>query len=357
MSRLALFIILLSAVVAAMAGCTPAETTTAELPTRASLPTNTPTATPTDTDVPSPTPTVTASNTPTPTTTSTPTVTPTSTLTFTPSNTPTPTNTSTPTVTPTATATDTPPPTNTPTQPTIRVFQANIEQGDPGDPVRLRWDADADTVRLERVNEAGAVVETIPAQPLGAVSLTLPTTEAASVVYRLVAVRGPNEQFSSLSIQIGSQCDIEWFFNAPTDIGCPSSANQTVQLLFQQLERGFMFRLTTGAIDQVCAVHSNRNNIYVCYPPATFTGTPPATPPDGLMVPATDLLSAFYTQLGLEGLVYQSLGWATAMPFTNNTVIQFSEDNFLYLLTPVGVYRFDATLSQDFVQSVRVADG
>lgn len=350
-----MFVAMWLSVIALLVACD-ATADVSQLPTRAVLPSLTPTATatltPTATATPSATatdpatatPTVTASNTPLPS------ATPTRTLTFTPTVSATPTNTNTPT------PTNTPIATNTPVQPQIAVFQSDITQGEPGDPLRLRWDADADEVRLERLDQAGSVLETIPVESLGAVNFVLPETTDNIVVYRLVAVRGSNEIFSSLSIDIGSACPVEWFFAAPDDAGCAAAPFETVQLVYQTLERGFMFRLTTPTLDQVCGVHTTRSNVYVCYPPGDFNGTPPATPPDGLQVPASDLLLPFYTQLGLEGLLYQSLGWAIDVPFVNNTILQRSADGFLYLRTPSGVYRFDADLAQDFVIAPRVAE-
>lgn len=328
----------------------------AELPTIASLPsitpsntpTNTPTATASATDTPTPaasaTDTPTATNTPTVTNTPPPTPTPTHTLTHTPTHTPTPIATNTPTVTPTS------------TQPSIIVYQSNITQGQPNDPVRLRWQVDAESARIERLNLAGSIEETIPVERIGAVTLTLPNNGEAQAIYRLVAVRGTNETASAIPITLGTICDPDWFFDPASslgDIGCPAGDPANVTLVYQKLQRGFMFKLTTQNIDQVCAVDTTRNNLYACYPSASFAGPAPDTPPTGLLEPTAVLQNVFYNQIWLSGFIYQSLGWATETPFNNATTLQFSNDGFLYLQTPGGVYRFDDTLALDFTTAPR----
>lgn len=335
------------------------------VPTVAQLPSITPSVTPTDTATPSDTPTPTA--TATATATLTPTVTATATASHTPQPSATPTNTQTRTptasptssTTPTSTATLTAIPTRTPAAPTITLFQANLEAGDPGDPVILRWQADAETVRVERLNATNTIVETYQVDPVGAITLTLPDS-GDNATYRLTAERGGGQITRNIVVQLGANCNPSWFFNnAPTDIGCPAGGSISATVTYQAFERGFMFRFQGAAVDRVCAVQFDRQ-LYSCYAPTSYSGTPPVTPPSdppNLREPIAAFQSAYYTQLAIGGFWYDTIGWATNDSIITNTPAQFSEDDDVFFQIPQGVFGFDRSLTGSGARYTRINTG
>jgi len=304
-----------------------------------------------------------ASNTPPPS--STPTNTPTQTLTpsVTPTQTPTntPTTTDTPTHTPTATATDIPTmtptatPSATPSPPIVNLFQANREEGRPGDPIRIRWQTIADSAQLQRLNQAGEVLETFDIESVGAIDFNLPAIQESVAVYRLVVMRNDIELRRSISVALGSLCSPLWFFNNPVqEIACPTGEAIAIQLPFQQFERGFIFRITVNTIDRVCGVDTSRDNTYACYDFRQFTGTPPVPAPADRIAPGFQFQDAFYNNLALGGYWYNTIGWGVAQPTMTTQRVQFSRDEFAYLETPLGIYRFDRFFASNFQMSRRI---
>ncbi|MAU13211.1 MAG: hypothetical protein CL607_25565 [Anaerolineaceae bacterium] len=329
------------------------------LPTLASLNTPTPitpsatftetstakaTATATPTSTATPTATATATNTLTPTVTGTSTATATRTIT--------PTNTVTATATATATSTFTATPTATATAnaPIINSFNSNISSATPGSQVILTWDADADSARLERLNTSGVIKETLSVPPISTATMTIPAGETR-VMYRLVASRAGQE--TSLSVAIAVSCATPWFFgNAPANIGCPSSGPTTTTGAFQPFESGFMFRVQYSTSNRVCGIQNDRQR-YSCWDYVAYVGTPPTTPPAGLLVPGPDLQDAFYNKLAIGGPWYTVIGWGTSAMTSPSISIQPDMSGQLYIGLPNGVYRFDAALSNGSVTKIQ----
>lgn len=327
----------------ALTACMPEE---APLPTLASLPTATasftPSATPTATDtatfVPTPTATLTATATLTPTATLTATATNTArpTATFTPSLT------FTPTVTATATATNTPPATNTPSVPTVMTFQSNVTSGAPLSQVTFRWQVEADSARLERLNVAGQVQESIPVDNIGALTLTLPNNGETQAIYRLVAVRGTEQASLSIPITMQDVCTVQWFFTNPkVGIGCPATLGQSYSGVFQQFQSGYFFRVTIGALDVVCGVQTAQQ-LYTCANYVAYTGTPPQVPPTSFFAPAPEFAKPFYDGLAIGGLWSSVIGWGTATASATTFTAQLDTNNRIAIALPDGnAYRFN----------------
>lgn len=303
--------------------------------------------------LPSPTNTATSTTAPTATHTLFPTFTPSPTLTFTP--TPTHTNTPAPTLSPTNSVT--PPPTGTYTAtpsltplPTrtlepldIILYQSNIQSGNYGDPVRLRWETNGDAARIERLDSNGDIVETIAVNPIGSYQTNLPTSGAV-VIYRLVAVREGAEVRSSISFEFRAACTITWYFSTADDIGCPSSGAGSGQLNYQQFEQGFMIRLRASGNDRVCGIQ-NATQIYTCFVFSAFTGTAPATPVPNRFEPGDSFADAYYNQLAIGGFWYDQIGWATSQEISTTASVQSSDRGIIYIQTPQGIIGFDQNLN------------
>ncbi|QPC84726.1 hypothetical protein G4Y79_10210 [Phototrophicus methaneseepsis] len=326
------------------------------LPTLAMLDTPTPvtptaTWTPTETLIPTSTDTPTATSTPT--VTATPTNTPTATLTGTPLP-PTATSTHTltplPSNTPVPSATDTPVASATASVPVINSFTSNIASAAPGTQVILTWSAEADSARIERLNSAGVIQETIPVPPVSSSTLTVPAGETR-VVYRLVAVRAGQE--TSLSVAIAVSCSTSWFFsNASAALGCPSATATNVIGAYQPFQTGFMFRVQYNSLDKVCGYQQDRQR-YSCSNYQPYAGTPPATPPSGFQAPGADLQSVYYNQLAIGGPWYSVIGWGTSS-MTNPTItLQPDAQGQLYINLPNGIFRFDAALTSGTPTQIR----
>lgn len=345
------YLIMFALLVAVLAACAPESAE--PLPTLAVLPTLEPSATPTETLTPTITPTATATDTPT--LTPTPTNTATATITPSPTNTALPTATPTFTITPTFTATATSTATATatlsatPNTPSILSYQASADTAQPGQSITLTWNASADSARIERLNQAGNIVETFPVTPTGQAMFTIPGGERV-VIFRLVAARGGSETSLSISISVQVVCNPPWFFaNPPADIGCPTAAALGVPGTFQTFERGFMFRIQLPGVDKVCGIQNDRNR-YACYNYAAYTGTPPATPPTGFQGPAVELQDAFYNQLAIGGFWYTIIGWGTTAPIPTTYSVQYDTTGRIYISTPLGAYRFDGALTSGDVR-------
>ena len=323
------------------------------LPTLVQFPTETPTSTATETLTF--TPTLTLTHTPTQTVTSSPTAshtathtaTSTVTATHTPRATATATLTFTPSPSPTLAASLTPIPTRTPNAPMIDVFQVNNATVNNGDPIILRWVVQADSARLEVIDNAGNVLQQLSVGLIDAYTTNTPLTGNV-VTYRLTAIRGIEEVRSIITVDMGgatSNCNNPWFFNnVPSSAGCATTSTNSVSLVFQQFENGFMFQTSASNAVRVCGVQFDRN-VYSCYTPQPFIGTPPVTPPTGLLAPDALFANAFYTQLATGGLWYDIIGWATAPAITSTVQRQTGSDGRTYYQLPNGIYPFDASLS------------
>ncbi|MEO1286804.1 MAG: hypothetical protein AAFV93_03480 [Chloroflexota bacterium] len=326
---------------------------TEALPTLRTFPTAT--ASDTATATASLTSTATQTNTPSPTASNTATHTPTNTATRTRIPTQTATNTLTPTAThtPFPTATFTALPTRTPDTPVIENFQANKTTADNGEPIILRWAVQADSARLEVIDSNGIILQTLDVTLVGTFTTNTPST-GAFVTYRLTAVRGTEELLRSITVPLQVTCTPSWFFsNPPSSIGCPTTSANFVPLTFQQFVNGFMFQATVNGTTKICAVQLDRD-LYSCYVPSTFTGTPPVTPPAGQQAPDAIFESVFYTQLATGGLWYDIIGFATGTALSTNVQTQTSDTGTIFYSFPIGVYGFDSNLNGNGVAVVEV---
>lgn len=329
------------------------------LPTLQAFPTgtatDTATITPSATQTASVTHTPTQTNTPSPTASHTATHTATNTATRTrmPSATPTNTITSTATNTPTPTATFTALPTRTPDAPIIENFQANKTSASNSEPIILRWAVEADSVQLSVIDSNGTLIQTLDVNLVGTFSTNTPAT-GDFVTYRLTAVRGAEELLNSVTITMQATCTPSWFFsNPPTTIGCPTTSSNFVPVTFQAFQNGFMFQATVNGTSSICAVQLD-SNLYSCYAPNTYTGTPPVTPPSGTQVPDPIFEEVFYTGLATGGLWYDVIGFATDGASSLNVQTQVSDNNVRFYLLPNGTYGFDSNLSSTAVAFIRI---
>lgn len=328
------------------------------LPTLAQLPTITASFTPTETHTPTPTftftPTATFTHTPTATNTATPTAT------FTATHTPPPTATFTSTVTPLPTATATPTQTFTPTatatpsQPVIVTFLSNVSSSAPNGSVTFRWETQADSAVLERLNLSGTPIESTSVPIIGSSTVIVPNVSESQVIYRLTATRGTNNTSLSLPITLTQpSCAISWFFaNPPASLGCPNAFSQSYPAVYQTFQNGYFFRIQIGALDKVCGIQNNLN-LYNCTTYAAYTGTPPSTPPLGTVVPDAVFASMFYNQLAIGGFWYAVIGWGTGGASTAPMIAQTDSNGRIVIQLPIGIYRFDASLTSGAMEKLQ----
>ncbi|MGB1285538.1 MAG: lipoprotein [Aggregatilineales bacterium] len=316
---------------------------TEPLPTIAPSPA--PTETPTITNTVPATATDTATLTPTLTPTVTASTTATSTLTSTafPTATATASQTLTPTITPTATLTPLPSSTPTPPEPVITVFSSSLNTAQAGDSLILRWESQADTARLQRLNQAGLIQEDTTVPPVGTLTVTVPGGET-TVIYRLIAERGGREVLNSLTIGVAAQCAFAWFFTVPDGTPCAGAAALSVTGAYQPFQQGFMFRIQINGTDKVCGAQNDRN-VYTCRNFLAYSGTPPSTPPPDAQPPAADFQDLYHNGLAIGGFWTNVIGWATAAANPAPLTAQLDVNNAIYIRLPGGVYRFDASLS------------
>lgn len=320
------------------------------LPTLAILPTLEPSNTPTETFTPTSTDIPTLTPTETPTSTATATVTSTATTTPRPSATPTNTLTFTPTATATSTLTATPAATATPLEPVILSFSSNANSSISGGTITLTWQSQADSARIERLNAAGTITETVSVPPSASLNVTIPAG-SPTVIYRLVAVRGSNTTTLSLSISVTQACSFNWFFTAPPELGCPSGPAVSSPAVYQTFQRGVMFRIQVNGLDRVCGIQNDRNR-YLCFGYLAYSGVPPVSPPPGTQAPAPELQDVFYNRLAIGGFWYDIIGWGAGAPSNAALLTQSDSQNRLYIQTPLGTLRFDAGLTEGPVSTV-----
>ncbi len=324
------------------AACQPQdETALGALPTLAELPSLTPSDTPSRT--PTPTPTASPTDTPTPTATNTGTPT----LTFTPSITVTSSVTPTFTLTPTPTATSTPTPTDTPTAsatpitPEILSFTASATTAAPNTVITLAWTANADSARIDQLNQQGAVTQTFPVVPSGQLAVTVPANQGRVIVYRLVAIRSGQE--TSRSIPITLTCPIAWFFGnefAPPGSGCPTALGAIGPGAFQQFERGLMIYVNANALNRIYGLQ-NADSRYAAFPSGWTGADPPYDPaPPGLFQPQRMFRWAFLNTLAPVSTWQAQIGWGISAIDEGQRTIQFEEGGPFYIDSPIGVFRF-----------------
>lgn len=340
--------ITLLALVVLTAACAENTSQVADLPTLAVLPSPTASNTPSPTPEITATPTTTATETPTATATETATATATITATLTPSALPA-SPTSTMTATPTATSTVAASPTAN--QPVILSFNASSANVTPNQPITLTWEASADSARIERLNQAGTVVDSITVPPSGSSTLTVPGGEP-TVIYRLTAIRAGFETSLSLTVAVAVSCQTPWFFpNPPANLGCPSGAASSVPGAYQSFQNGFIFRIQYNGLDRVCGVQ-NQPARYTCVPYLVYSGTPAITPPAGTLPPGPDFQELFYNRLAIGGPWYDVIGWGTSTMTSSSLTVQPGPNGGIYVNLPAGIYRFDAALTNGLLERV-----
>lgn len=336
-----------------------------ELPTVFVIPTLEPSATPTDTLTP--TETNTPTNTPTNTATRTPTPTPTRTATVFVPPTETPIQpTATPSITPTPTLA---PPTATQTlvvtlsTAQIITFSASATTAITGGQVTLSWSAVADTVRLERLNAQGIVVETFNDLPQqGSQVITTPSGQGATIIYRLVARRGTDEKTATQQITLTgtTTCSTPWFFpNPPTDAGCPSGAATAASGAYQPFEKGVMIYHTANGQNTVYALanaggfltqntYSRQTSMWdnastfanYLNASGSFCTTSPVAP----QIEPQQMFAWMYCMTFAPfGSWIDALGWATGTLVTDPQLnIQSDSSGVMYIETPNGeIYRLE----------------
>lgn len=331
--------------------CQPEATEQRELPTLMVLPSLTPTDPATETPVPSATPTETATETPTSTATHTATFTPTTT------NTPHPTATATSTVTPLPTATHTPSQTPipsatpTPDMPEIVRFTGSSQSAAPGGRVTLQWTTIADNVRIDQLNQQGVPIQTFPVAANGEITMTIPSSATTLVVYRLVALRGPNEVSESFAVTI--TCPVAWFFGnefAPPGSGCPTAVGAVGPAQYQQFQGGHMLYINANSMNKIYGLVSNGNQ-YMAYTSAYNAATPYLPPPAGLYAPEEHLRWAFMNTNAPIGDWQSAIGWALSPLNGGQRTIQFSDTGMFFIDTPQGnVFRFSGGDSGTWLQ-------
>lgn len=332
--------------------CVAQEADEGTLPTLAMLPSPTDTPEPTET-VPAwtPVPTETDIPTSTPQPTETATHTPTMTVTLRPTNTAVPPATATHTLTPPPTSTFTPIAVPTSGQPVIIFFTASQSTASTGATVTLTWEAQATSARLETLNPAGALTNTISVPVIGSTNVVIPGGES-SVIYRLVATVGTNQTSQALTINIATVCSVPFFFGtAPADAGCPPVGAVQAQGHYQRFERGVMFRVQFDGLDKICGIQNDRNR-YACYNYAPYNGTPSSTPPSGFFPPAAEVANVFYNQLAIGGFWSDVIGWGTTAGANTPMNAQRDAERRIYLQLPIGVLRFDADLNNGPVERI-----
>lgn len=293
-------------------------------PSKTATPTSTITLTPSKTDTPTSTPTITDTPTDTPT------------ETFTPTDTPTITDT--PTATFTRTATATPTASRTPTatvMPTILLFSADPQNVTVGNTVTVRWNADADNVKLELLSQGNALVDSVTVPVQGTKVYTPQTVNGAVQILRLTAVKGGKSTVATLSIAV--QCPQPWFFSPPPQVnGCPQ-AQQAGAFTFEGFQSGLayfvpnnntVYFMTSGG--QVMAITNTWN---VSIP------MPALTPPSGLTEPPAGPIGyMWFISTWFDGRrVQDAMGWATDQPTNYGTgVLQIGPSGELYLRASSG---------------------
>jgi hypothetical protein len=236
----------------------------------------------------------------------------------------------------------------------IELFDANKTTAAPGDPITFRWVIDADAARLEIMEPSGTILQTIPVDLSAPTFTTNLPISGTSVIYRLVAVRGNDEIRAVVTVQLGTVCSMNWFFDKPVPSGgCPLAPPMQVPVTFQQFQTGYMFRIVHSGQDQVCGIQNDRN-VYYCHSYQAYIDPPPATPGSGFLVPDTSFEYVFYNTLATGGFWYTVIGWGIAPASSSNVQTQVGDDSLIYIQLPIGVYAFDNNLNKQNAAVVRI---
>lgn len=234
--------------------------------------------------------------------------------------------TTTPTITPTVQATATLPLGIPPTSvvgegvgaapsPVIEYFVANPEDAAAGEDVQLFWAAElASEAFIYRLTSTGEPGTTWEVGLEGEFTVTVQDS-GRQEIYVLAVTNG--SEIVEEEIAIGVGCGTyEWFFDpAPAD-GCPSSNGLEQTVVFQQFERGRMFRFSDGneivvLFDEPTTIEATDNIAWISVQD-TWTDAEPAEdpaiiPPAGLFQPTRGFGKVWRETPGLRDL----LGWGT----------------------------------------------
>ncbi len=261
-----------------------------------------------------------------------------------PTPTPPPTDTPLPTATPPPT--DTPAPTPTSAEPRILSFAASQLSGVVGAAIIYTWQAEADSARLETLNGAGQIIESIPVQPTGNATLLIPANAGRIISYRLVVGRAGIERSALLNVTV--LCQFSYFFGdqfAPPDAACPIDFGAAGAGAIQNFERGIMIYVNANNRNEIYGM-VNQGGLFI----RRLNGWDGTTldetePPPGLIAPRQMFNWAYYNTLAPVGTWNQAVGWGTTEIDLSQRTIQF-ESNMtrFYIDAPGGiVFRFTIT--------------
>lgn len=358
--RLLIRALLFAALLLIVPACAPPPQQAA-LPTLLVLPSLTPTLTHTATLTATFTPPATATATLTPTVTPSSTATATATVTPTPTSTPTVTNTLLPsptftstvttpdaaTATPDATANlATPAPAETVEGLAILTFTGSTTTAAPGASLILSWSAQGDTARLETLTAQGVVISELSVPLQAAQTVTVPSVQGNTVIYRLRVAKGTQERSQILTISLTLACPIPWFFPNPSAaIGCPAAPSQTVPGAYQVFQEGAMLLTNIGAQETIYALaNQGASQGFVSQPTYAqrvtgwdgVTDHCAETPPANLFKPTGHFNWMACTQFGPAGLWRNTIGWATGPVDLSNRTFQLGSDGSLVFDLPGG---------------------
>ena len=223
-------------------------------------------------------------------------------------------------------------------------FSANNTAVTAGNTIVLRWETQADSVRLQRLNQSGVALEDTSVPIVGSSNVVVPGGES-TVIYRLIATRGGRDISNSLTVNVTPACTATWFFIPPDDFPCPAAGAVNVSGTYQTFQTGFMFRIQINGMDKVCGVQSNRL-VYSCMNYLAYSGTPPVTPVPNSQEPHPDFQNMYYTGLAIGGFWYDVIGWGTALATSNPFTAQLDVDNNIYVQLPGAIYKFDRSLDR-----------
>jgi hypothetical protein len=207
--------------------------------------------------------------------------------------------------------------------------------------ITLRWTANADTARIDQLNQQGAVTQTFPVAANGQLDVTVPGNQGRVVVYRLVALRGGQETSRSLPITL--TCAIPWFFGnerAPQGSGCPTALGAIGPGAFQPFERGLMIFVNANGLNRIYGLQNDGNRYTSFVNGWNGTDLPYDPSPSGLFQPQRMFRWAFVNTLAPVSTWQNQIGWGTANIDESQRTIQFEEGGAFYIDTPSGVYRF-----------------
>jgi hypothetical protein len=183
----------------------------------------------------------------------------------------------------------------------------------------------SDVVRIEQLNQDGAITQTFPAQPpTGTLTVSVPGNQGRVVQYRLVAQR--ITATVSQTIQVNVICSTSWFFGdqyAPPGTGCPAALGAIGQGAFQRFERGAMIYVNANGLNSIYGL-ANDGARYIRvingWDGSTIRNDPA---PSGLFIPEQMFNWAYYNTLGPIGTWNSAIGWATGHIDSGQRTIQW----------------------------------